>query len=28
VIDYHSVYEGVADMEHKIENFPLELAAM
>jgi trigger factor len=27
VIDYYSVYEGVADTEHKIENFPLELGS-
>jgi len=27
VIDYHSIYEGVADTEHKIENFPFELGS-
>jgi len=27
VIDYYSVFEEVADIEHKIENFPLELGS-
>lgn len=27
VIDYHSVYEGVADTEHKVQGFPLELGS-
>lgn len=27
VIDYYAIYEGKADTEHKIENFPLELGS-
>lgn len=27
VIDYHTVFEGNADLEHKRENFPLELGS-
>ena len=27
VIDYYAIYEGKADIEHKIENFPLELGS-